>query len=308
MLILAGVSIRAIFGEEGLIENAKMSAFATEFRQIQEKVEIYADGKIVDKIAEDNYNIANIEILPIIAKLNSDEILEIENNNTTLKSKVEELSGRNIEEVNLYWIDLNAIDEQVKSKYLVDIETRQIYKYTGTKIRGKIWHTLDQGVSEGTSNSTQEDEIWDGWIKLKLYYPAGATEKQWRLGEEGETRYDENLMWQDYTGPITVKLSDVENVWIRYNLNGEEQIIAPNGRVVVDIQPDSYYPTIVDKVKIKIVYDENAEIKQYKIGNGSWQDYTEEFYVTENTIVEARAKKTETISDNEGNILGEKET
>ena len=309
LIILAGISIRAIFGEEGLIENAKMSAFATEFRQVQDKVEIYADGKIVDKLAEDNYNIANIEILPITTKLNNEEILEIENNNTTLKSKVEELSGRNIEEANLYWIDLKAIEEDVKSKYIIDIDTRQIYRYTGKKIKGKMWHTLDQGVGEGESDSTQqEDEIWDGWIKLTLYYPSGATEKQWRLGEEGETRYDENLMWQDYTGPITVKLSDVENVWIKYNLNGQEQIIAPNGRVVVDIQPDSYYPTIVDKVKIKIVYDENAEIKQYKIGNGSWQDYTEEFYVTENTIVEARAQKKEKISDSEGNIIGETET
>lgn len=153
LLILAGVSLRIIFGREGLIENAKMSAFITEFRQIQEKVEIYVNGKMMDKIVGDNFSISNIEILPITTKLNSDEISEIENNNTTLKSKVEELSGKNLEEVNLYWINLEAIDEKVKSNYLIDVDTKQIYKYTGTKIKGKIWHTLDQGLEE--DNSTQ---------------------------------------------------------------------------------------------------------------------------------------------------------
>ena len=140
-----------------------------------------------------------------------------------------------------------------------------------------------------------------------MYYPAGSTDRQWRLGEEGETRYDENLMWQDYTGPIWVRLNDVENVWIRYNLNGEEQIIAPNGRLAVDIQPDSYWPNLTQSVKVKIYYDKEATLKEYKIGNSSWMTYEGEFTVTENTIVEARAKKTETISDQDGNIIGEKE-
>ena len=88
---------------------------------------------------------------------------------------------------------------------------------------------------------TSEEMIWDGWITMNLYFPANSTDWQWRLGNEEETRTgEEDTGWQDYTGPITVRLTDVENVYIRYKLNGEEVIIPPKGKLLVDIQPGSY--------------------------------------------------------------------
>ena len=54
-----------------------------------------------------------------------------------------------------------------------------------------------------------KEETWDGWITMNLYYPEDSTDWQWRLGSEEDTRDDG---WRDYTGPITVRLTDVENV------------------------------------------------------------------------------------------------
>lgn len=315
LLILAGVVIYLV-SSNGPIEQAKMSKFATEFREIEERVELYITDQEIEEEARklqvtnrssrtaDNVGQSKIPVLSIVT---SEEKEEIKQKKPTLQIKMEELSGKSIDEMNIYWIDQGKIQTNQKSRYIIDIDTRQIYQYEGKKIFGKMWHTLDEGVDEkgGTTSKTEED-MWDGWIRLTLYYPAGATEKQWRLGEEGETRYDENLMWKDYTGPILVRLSDVENVWIKYNMNGEEVIVPPTGKILVDIQPDSYYPNPAkdNKVTIKIAYEKEADIKQYKIGNSDWMDYEGEFVVTENTIVEARAKKTETISDNEGNVIG----
>ena len=55
----------------------------------------------------------------------------------------------------------------------------------------------------------------DGWIILNLYYPEESTERQWRLGKEGEIRDGyETDGWQDYTGPILVRLVDIEHIYI----------------------------------------------------------------------------------------------
>ena len=309
IIILSAATLYALFKKDGIIEHAKFSRYATEYRGVEEQVELYWMNAITENLMEVQVIEENGEkSLPVGEEIKNDEKNNIKEENPSLAVKVQELSGKAMEEVKLYWVDLSKLDCKANHRYIIDIETRQLYNYEPEVIYDLNWHTLDDGVEpDRKPENMTDEEIWDGWITLTLYYPAGSTDRQWRLGEEGETRYDENLAWKDYTGPITVRLSDVENVWIRYNLNGEEVIIPPSGRVLVDIQPDSWYPNMVDKVKIKIAYDKSADLKEYKVGNGPWQEYEGEFYVTENTIVEARARVTDTLSDSKGNIVGQQE-
>ena len=172
-------------------------------------------------------------------------------------------------------------------------------KVTVTRYVEGLCKIGDTGPTLVTGNDT-----WDGWITMTLYYPAGSTDREWRLGSQGEVRYDETLMWQNYTGAITVKLDRVEDVWIRYNLDGKTVTIPPLGTVLVDIQPDSYGTSKkVSSVKVKIAYDEAATVKEYRVGNSGWMTYTGEFTVTENTIIEARASKPDNVYDTDGNLI-----
>ena len=151
---------------------------------------------------------------------------------------------------------------------------------------------------------TGSEEVWDGWIRLNLYYPENSTNWQWRIGKEGEIRDGyENTEWQDYTGPILVKLEDVENVYIRYDLLGETYIVAPSGKVAVDIEPNKYTIKKGEKVKVKIYYDSKAEIKEYRIGTSEWKSYTNEFEVEANTIIEARATRKEKVYNSDGDYV-----
>jgi len=148
------------------------------------------------------------------------------------------------------------------------------------------------------------DEEWDGWIRLNLYYPENSTNWEWRIGKEGEIRDGyENTGWQVYTGPILVKLEDVEDVYIRYKQNGETYVVAPNGKVAVDIVPNKYTLNSTDKTDIEIYYDKDAKTKEYKIGSGPWQEYKGSFKVGPNTVIEARGIKEEKVYDSEGNYL-----
>ena len=308
LVILSATAITMIIGENGLFDQAKWGSFSSRFADVEEIRNIYEASKEMEEI-QSQTKLKIEEKKGLTGEVSKEEKEEIEKNNKTLKIKMEELSGKPLEELKIYWIDNKKIGTQVKEKYVIDVETNQIYQYKGEKIYGKIWHTLDDGIGENDGTIEDEDkENFEGWIKLTLNYPENSTDWKWRLGAVGEVRNDPELIWKDYTGPIWVRIQDVENVWMRYKMNGEDVIVAPEGRVVVDIEADSYYPDLRQKVKVKINYDKGAEIKEYKVGNGEWKEYQGEFYVTENTLIEARAKKTERILNEFGEVESETES
>ena len=55
LLILAGISINAIFGENGLITQAQLSAFVTEMQGIKEKVHIKQMEQASNIVQRRNY-------------------------------------------------------------------------------------------------------------------------------------------------------------------------------------------------------------------------------------------------------------
>ncbi len=168
-----------------------------------------------------------------------------------------------------------TLDKLIASKSIkavVDPKTKQVCDKENSKVIIKkingdyqISSVLKCETCMGQKQDTgdYEEELWDGWITLVLYYPESSTERKWRLGSEGEVRHDPMLHWQDYTGPITIPLNRVEDVWISYEINGEEFIIPPVGRLLVDIVPDNRGKEYNDKVMVKINYDKDAEVKEY---------------------------------------------
>ena len=133
LLLLVGITIN-IFMNSGISENAKMAKFATNFREVEEKTNLYIMDKEINEVIKKDISIQNnLEIFPITTKLNDIEKQVITNKITTLKTKMEELTGKKIEELNLYWIDKQQIGVNKKHKYIIDIDTRQIYDYEGEK-------------------------------------------------------------------------------------------------------------------------------------------------------------------------------
>ena len=170
--------------------------------------------------------------------------------------------------------------------------------YGNNGINVRVSKMVEVEVSEG------EEEEWDGWIRLNLNYPANSTNWQWRIGKDGEIRDGYDFTgWQDYTGPILVKLDDVKDVYIRYDLLGETYVIAPSGKVAVDIEPKKYSVKAGEKTKVKIYYEKDALTKEYRVGSSDWMEYTEEFEVEANTLIEARSTKEEKVYNSDGEYL-----
>ena len=301
LLILAAVSIAALM-PGGLIDKAIESRFVSHYRAVEEAVYIYKTGIEINEYAKGE-EISQLDKLPLSHALTLEEKIEIQENIPTLE---EEIIARNpglsLEEIPLYEIDKEKIGTAgINHKYIMDITTEKIYDYEGESFKRRRWHTLE----DITEVDEEYKDIFNGWIRLTLYYPENSTDRKWILKGEGEIREED---WKDYTGPIWVQLDRVQDIYIKYKINDEEIIIPPSGKVGVIIEPEKYQVEAGESTKVKIIYDANAETKEYKVGNGSWQTYNGEFEVGERTIIYARAKRVDNIYDAEGNKISEKTT
>ena len=150
-----------------------------------------------------------------------------------------------------------------------------------------------------------EEEEKDGWIWLNLHYPANSTKWEWKKLDENEEQSGEDLNWKEYTGPIRVRVEDVDKIIIRYEIDGNEIIISPDG-YYVDIEPEKISVKVGEVTKVKINYSNNVEKVEYRINNGVWQEYTGVFEVGPNTSIEARIRYLIDVYDDEGNLLLQK--
>ena len=175
-----------------------------------------------------------------------------------------------------------------------------VKNYEETKVHFDEEVTTPEDCALDGERTNQQEEVFDGWVRLTLYYPSNSTERMWRLGSEGEVRSDDTLNWEDYTGPITIPLSRVEDVWIKYKVNNETVVIPPSGRVLVNIEV-SPTGTLTRRVTVNINYDASATTKEYRVGNSGWIPYTGSFEVSENVMIEARAIKDDSVYDASGN-------
>ena len=307
VIVILATAVLVNVIQTNIIDAGKEAKFLSDYTSVKEAVMLQAFDEVAStgKIKGITYPVAEM-----VSSYEKDEIIE---KIPTLATTILTLNpGKTLDEVELYYIDAEEISlaEQIKEKrpsgYLIDIASGQIYDYAGEYFYEKRWHVPEEGYdkNEAIDTEEEEDEIWDGWIKLTLYYPDGATNKMWRLHEEGQVRglpdnqYD---TWVDYTGSITIPLARVQDVYIKYTLDGKEVVVPPEGILAVDINVEPETKS-TKSVTVKINYDTRAEVKEYKIGNTGWQEYTGPFEVTENVMIEARATAEEKIYDSEGNL------
>lgn len=148
-------------------------------------------------------------------------------------------------------------------------------------------------------------QAWNGWVTLDLNYPVGSVNRQWRLFDPNKviTLADTQYQWQDYTGPITIRLEDVSKVRISYELDGKYMINYNSSDLLVNILPSLYMVSDNEQSLITISYDPTATGRYYRLNNGDWQEYSEPFYVNGNTLIEAKVERIRDITDGNGNVV-----
>ncbi len=302
IIILATITINFVFGDDGLIGRAKQAKFYEIISALEEDAQL----KSADRFFE---NKTMPELIPNYGEVTQEQKDNIVKNIPTLNESVYRATGETVYDRDLYWLNIDGVLNNTKKEYIIDMKTLQVYDHVGEVFLGSRWHTLNIGIDIGDNGEHDNpgeggEEVPDGYMRIHLTYPEDSTDRQWRIGRPGETRDDGDLVWQDYTGdPILVKIDDIKNIWIRYNLKGVEVVEAPKGTLAVDIRVSPTAP-YQEKVEVSVYFEEGSTNQKIKVGNGGWRMYTGPFEVTENCTIQAMAEKEMTVTDNDGNSLG----
>ncbi len=187
--------------------------------------------------------------------------------------------------------------------YNKDLNLCAVKEYTEDKIRLEEMEIEECTAQNQVVEDSKDGDMWAGWITLSLYYPENSEERMWRLDSHNGTRNSGIETWQNYTGPITIPIDRVEDIYIKYKIKGKTVIVGPKS-LWVDIEPSSYKIAKGGTVTAKINYEETADKVEYRVGRSSWQEYTGQITVKESTVIEARVTREDKIYSSTGEVLG----
>ena len=238
LIILAGISIKLIFGENGLIVKAQLSSFATEMQKIKENVVLKQNENAlqialgnITPLFENKLNLNDIELPDTLKQ----EVLYVREGypsdkttsdyNTADFDKI--IQNQNNTASNngdtIYIIDKETADGK-ENTYILDMKTYVVFKIKQTKIGGKIYHSYEVaslGKPGSTSNENVKDLIEDKEskvVKVKGVYYYSPNMKGFSKNETYIELYDSTK--KDFT---EVKLANAnldtinkDNTWHDY--------------------------------------------------------------------------------------------
>lgn len=163
LLILAGITIAALNGENGLITKSKLAKFAQEMTSIEENVELKKQNnamqiienekqeEIFNKLLRDS----NIEIQDTLKR----EILYMRDGNPSNKSPNDYNVDDFISDEAIYVIDKETGNKK-ENTYIYDKKTNVVFKIPPTKIGKKIYHSYKSALLQrGGEDIPQKDLI-----------------------------------------------------------------------------------------------------------------------------------------------------
>ena len=250
LLILAGVTIAALIGENGLIDRSIQAAFLTEYQNVKEQVDLYnLNIQIENRTKEES----NLSVFPLGDRITSEEIEKWKEEKIELIEQVEDKTGATIENTILYWIDLDELDINSKHQYIIDSSTGLLFCYEGHKYSGKLHHIPDniEKNSEIIIRPEFEDVNEYPVLKDTGIERAGTVRIKYAEDSFYENYYsiDEGRNWEEYTGPFVaeknmiVYAKSVNTITGAEAINSKEIVINPKsiGSEAYDGSLSTYY-------------------------------------------------------------------
>ena len=162
MLILAGVSINAIVGEDGIIGRATTTTLLSDLIAVQEAYDIWCAGNKINDLDDKTRPTKNIASTNLIndsktgrlygeiayyrlwAEYGEEPPIDAITSSTESFNEyfLGDLYGMGSSVLDLYVLDLDAIGYESDNTYLIDVTNDIIYRVEGQKIKGVDVHSL----------------------------------------------------------------------------------------------------------------------------------------------------------------------
>ena len=242
LLILVGVTIASLTGENGLIDKSVQASFLTEYQNVKEEVDLY---NLNIQIENRTKRESNLSVFPLGERITSEETEKWKEEKAELIEQIEEKTGESLGNTILYWINFDELDMKSKHPYIIDSSTGLLFCYEGHKYSGKLHHIPDN--TEKNSEIIIRPEFEDvneypilkdtgiespGTVRIK--YADDSFYKNYYSLDEGRS-------WQEYTGPfvtgknMVVYAKSVNTITGAEAINFKEIVINPKS-----IGPEAY--------------------------------------------------------------------
>ena len=174
MLILAGVSINAIIGDDGIISRTQYSTFLSEMTAIEEAVQMWRAGEAIGQIGEETKAIPSIGLCQVSDLTKTERLVgevgyyriwsmkETEPETSIYSSSSEFNSEFESEMIffpagvqDLFYLNNEALGIKSDKTYVIDAATGMIYSIAGVKLKGISCYSANMAtaVMSGSSNA-----------------------------------------------------------------------------------------------------------------------------------------------------------
>ena len=160
LLILAGVTLNMVIGENGIFGKANFSSFETEYSSVKEQIEL----SIVNQQIENNTG----EKIVIKYPIDENQKVELSSIEQTLVETIKEtenIQSLTTENVKLYKVDLTKLNTETKREYVINVKTGELYALKGVKYKNKTYHRINESVEtkneESADNEYENQKILD---------------------------------------------------------------------------------------------------------------------------------------------------
>ena len=174
MLILAGVSINAIIGDDSIISRTQYSTFLSEMTAIEEAVQMWRAGEAIGQMGEETKAIPSIGLCQVIDLTKTERLVgEVgyyriwsmaeKEPETSIYSSSSEFNSEFESEMiyfpagvqDLFYLNNEALGIKSDKIYVIDAATGMIYSMLGVKIKGVSCYSANMAtaVMSGSSNA-----------------------------------------------------------------------------------------------------------------------------------------------------------
>ena len=239
-MILAGVSLNAIVGDNGIIDNALSASFIQEMTAVQEAFDTWKMSKKIDdledvslpteKIVESKTLEEHKRLMGEVGYYRSWSVTG-EKPTTDVKEDEDSFKSAGSSEIvfypagvqDLYYLDNDTLGlEKNNKKYLIDAQNSMIYSLNGGTINGIRVHSLamfrmiQNGISDAPQFAEAEASSGSGAFAGSKW----LTDKDGNYIDESGNRVDEEHRVENPYGFEIIASNDSDNIYKLYN-NGE---------------------------------------------------------------------------------------
>lgn len=213
LLILVGITIHSLMGNNGIIAKARWSAYVTEYEEVNEATKLYAMNEKTQEIVDANNTVTDKSKYYPVKGNNIESTISVEFKNYIKKlENIAESDFSDTTKVDLRMVDFTKISLEVKKDYAINIATGMLYSVEPEEYNKTNYYTPKIGMGESKEGITinfysNNTKVYTQTVAIDKTSETLKTISEMKLSNNGVSF----IRWKDITSDMESKNANDEN-------------------------------------------------------------------------------------------------